>query len=186
MLTSLRIGNYVLIEDGRIEFHPGLNVVTGETGAGKSIMLNALGLLLGERSSSADVRDPGQDAVVEAAFELDPASPAAREVRLALEAGGIPQENDTLLVRRVLSPGGRNRIFLNNTQCLLKQLREIGALLVDIHGQHEHQSLLRKSASLPLLDAFGDSSPLLERYRGLYVEWTARRDQLARLDENER
>lgn len=171
MLVSLRIINYVLIDDGLIEFHPGLNVLTGETGAGKSIILDALSLLTGDRGSNLAVRDPSRDALVEAVFEPSEGSSAAASIRRMLEDYGIPREDDILLVKRVLSPNGRNRIFLNNTRCLLRQLREVGDCLVDIHGQNAHQSLTNRAAYPALLDAAGDTAELLGEYRKIYGEW---------------
>ncbi len=138
MLVSLHVRNFVLLEDCRIEFHPGLNVLTGETGAGKSILVGALNLLIGERGSTESVRDSTQDAVVEAAFDLASSSPQAQLVRPLLEESGILWEEGDLILSRILSPNGRNRIFINNTQCLLKILKDVGTLLIDLHGQHDH------------------------------------------------
>jgi len=186
MLASLHVKNLILIEDCRIEFHPGLNVLTGETGAGKSILVGALSLLLGERGSADSAREPDKDVIVEAAFELDPGSSPARTIRTLLDESGIPWEDGNLIVTRVFSPSGRNRIFLNNTQCLLKLLKEVGLLLVDLHGQHEHQSLLQKSSYRPLLDRFGDCAGLLEGYRSAYQNWQDTRRKLKSLEETER
>ncbi|MEW6235206.1 MAG: DNA repair protein RecN [Candidatus Omnitrophota bacterium] len=186
MLLSLRIANFVLIDDCRIDFHSGLNALTGETGAGKSIIADALNFLLGERGSPDKARDAKRDAFVEAEFQLDPASPNTKTILRLLEESGIPAEEETLLLSRSLSPSGRNRIFINNTQCLLKILRPVGALLVDLHGQHEHQSLLDKSSYRPLLDDFGDYGETLQRYRSAYREWTQILDRLHRLENDDR
>lgn len=186
MLVSLRMTNFVLMDDTRIEFHPGLNCVTGETGAGKSIMVDALSLLLGERASSEAVRNPDRDAMIEAEFEIADHFAYAAELRQCLHEAGIQMENGFLLIQRHISREGRSRIFLNNTQCLLKKLRDIGDLLIDLHGQHEHQSLLHKSAYLPLLDSFGTYGSLLDKYRKNYVEWTAVQKQLHAMEEDER
>lgn len=186
MLVSLHVKNFVLIDDCRTEFHPGLNVVTGETGAGKSILAGALSLLVGERSSTDSARNPERDAVIEAAFELAAKSPQTQTIQRLLEESGVPWEEGNLLITRILSPNGRNRIFLNNTQCLLKLLKELGCLLMDLHGQHEHQSLLQKSSYRPLLDRFGDSGGLLDSYREIYQTWKEIGDRLQALQDDER
>ena len=186
MLVSLRIANFVLIEDTRIEFHAGLNILTGETGAGKSIIIGALTLLLGERASGAGVRNPDREALVEAEFHVSAALPIYNSICSILDESGIPRESDILLIRRSFSAEGRSRVFINNTQCLVKKLRDIGDLLIDFHGQHEHQSLFNKSAYLPLVDCFGNGSALLSPYRGMYKEWLSATRQLETLDACER
>ncbi len=186
MLVSLRISNFILIDDCSIVFHPGLNVLTGETGAGKSIVVDALSLLVGERSTAEAIRDTKRDAVVEAEFELKQEASQTPGILRLLDQFGIPMEENVLLIKRTLSSGGRNRFFLNNTQCLLKQLRELGVLLLDLHGQHEHQSLLHKDGYLPLLDGFGSYTKTLVNYKEMYANWTALRKKLAALEEGER
>ncbi|RJP23465.1 MAG: DNA repair protein RecN [Candidatus Omnitrophota bacterium] len=186
MLVSLRISNFILIDDCCIDFHPGLNVLTGETGAGKSMIADALSLLLGERSSSDSVRDANQDAVVEAAFEFQSDSVILPEMKVLLESAGLPFDSNTLIIRRTIAPEGRGRIFINDAQCLLKKLREIGKLLMDLHGQHEHQSLLHKSAYRLLLDRFGAYAEIIEMYRNMYAEWMQIREELHDLEKDER
>lgn len=186
MLNSLRIVNYVLMEDHRIEFHPGLNVLTGETGAGKSVILSALSLLTGDRGSAEKIRDPKKDAILEASFELAPNTSLDQQIRNLLLESGIPLDEDVLLVKRVVSPGGRSRMFINNTQCLLKQMKEIGERLVDIHGQHEHQSLLRKSAYTELLDAYGKENKTLQNYQNAYHAWRETKQKLDHIEQEER
>ncbi|MBN2328829.1 MAG: AAA family ATPase, partial [Candidatus Omnitrophica bacterium] len=186
MLVSLHVSNFVLIDDCRIEFHPGLNVLTGETGAGKSILVGAMSLLVGERGSSDSLRNPRRDAIVEAVFELPPDSDLTRQLQALLSDSGVPWEDGALILSRVLSSNGRHRIFINNAQCLLKLLKDAGALLMDLHGQHEHQSLLQKSSYRPLLDRFGDYGDVLEDYRRVYGERRDALAQLAALEEDER
>ncbi len=186
MLVSLHVTNFVLIDDCRIEFQLGLTVLTGETGAGKSILADALGLLVGERGSAESVREPDEDAVVEAEFALPSNGENTKIILSLLEESGIPSDDEILLIKRVLSPGGRHRIFVNNTQCLLKRLKEIGALLIDLHGQHEHQSLLDKSSYCPLLDRFGNYGKDLATYREMYRNWREAGDALRALEEDER
>lgn len=186
MLESLRIRNFILIDDCRIDWRAGFNALTGETGAGKSVVIAALGLLLGERGSPDAVRDPSKEAYLEAAFALDPKSICARQVRAVLEEAGAPMDEDMLLIARRIAPGGRSRHYINNSPCLLKTLETVGALLADLHGQHEHQSLLRKSAYLPLLDQYGDHADALNRYQTAYQTWREMRRALHTLDEDER
>ncbi len=186
MLLSLRITNFILIDDCRIDFHPGLNVLSGETGAGKSMVIDALNLVVGERSSSEVVRDTNQEAVVEAVFEFSSKDTVFHEVHTILGNAGIPFEENTVIIRRIITAEGRNRIYINNTQCLLKKLSELGNLLLDLHGQHEHQSLLHKAAYRPLVDRFGDYTHLFEAYQILYREWMDIHERLFHLEKNER
>lgn len=186
MLISLRISNYVLMDDHRIEFHPGLNVLTGETGAGKSVILSALSLLTGERGSAEKVRDPNKDAILEASFELDSASSQRQSIHNVLDELGIPVDDDALLMKRVVSPEGRSRMFINNTQCLLKQMKELGERLVDIHGQHEHQSLLRKSTYTELVDAYGKENEILQIYKDAYQAWRGTKRKVDHIEQEER
>lgn len=186
MLNSLRIANFLLIEDTRLEFYSGLNILTGETGAGKSIIVDALNLLLGERASSDIIRNPGREALIESEFNLHPNQPSYKMICSILDEAGIPLESQTLLIRRSISAEGRSRIFINNTQCLVKKLRDIGDLLIDFHGQHEHQSLFNKSSYLPLVDSYGGYENLLKPYKEMYKQWTTISKQLDKLEENER
>ncbi len=186
MLVSLRIANFVLLDDCRVDFHPGLNVLTGETGAGKTIVVDALNLLIGERSSSGTVRDSDEEAIVEAAFELNPNEKQTHKIFDLLRESGLPAESGTLLIKRTISQEGRNRIFVNNSQCLLKKLKEIGELLVDLHGQHEHQSLLHKSAYGELVDGFASNPALPNEYRESYQVWVDLKEQIRNLERDER
>ena len=186
MLLSLRISNFILIDECRIEWHPQFNALTGETGAGKSVVISALSLLLGERASSEAVRDAKQESVIEAEFELPPNHALTQSICGDLEQNGISVEENRLLISRRFSSNGRSRTFINNSSCLLKTLQEIGERLVDLHGQHEHQSLLRKSAYLPLLDQCGDLAQRVEAYQGAYNEWQEAQRALHELEANER
>jgi len=151
MLKTLRIRNLVTIEDIHVEFGPGLNVLTGETGAGKSIVMDALGLAAGERGDSALVRSGTDRAVIEAAFDLEPDGPLAA----LLVARGLDAGDEALIVRRELSASGSGRVLVNGSPSTVGVLREIGGHLVDLHGQHEHQGLLSPERHLRLLDSFG-------------------------------
>src|SRR5262245_46795373 len=156
MLKLLRIRNLALLADVEIEFGPGLNLLTGETGAGKSIVVDAVALAVGARASSELVRRGAERATVEAVFQIDGAAFAP-----ALEASGIdarppadPGEGDAaLVIRRDVSADG-SRAFVNGSPVAIGTLRQVGERLVEIHGQHEHQTLLRPARHLDLLDAF--------------------------------
>ncbi len=161
MLTTLRISGFAIVDAVEVRFGPGLNVLTGETGAGKSILVNALHLVLGGRMSAEVLRDGADEAVVEALFELSPAHPVfgrlgLRAPRLARgerepESAGQARE---LLVRRVAARGGRGRAYVNGELCTVGMLEEALRGTVDISGQHEHVSLLDPATHLVLLDAF--------------------------------
>jgi DNA repair protein RecN (Recombination protein N) len=202
MLTTLRISGFAIVDALEVRFGPGLNVLTGETGAGKSILVNALHLVLGGRMSGEVLRDGADEAVVEAIFEL----PAAHRVFARLAAAGLrPQDEGAaaageareLLVRRVASRGGRGRAFVDGALCTVTMLEEVLRGLVDVSGQHEHVSLLDPGTHLELLDAHagldeqdaadGGASPL-GRYRAAHAALAAlarERDALV-ADEGER
>ncbi len=186
MLTTLRISGFAIVDAVEVSFGPGLNVLTGETGAGKSILVNALHLVLGGRMSGDVLREGAEEAVVEALFEL----PAGHPVFDRLEAAGVPRpgagegaprgEAPTaeLLVRRVAARGGRGRAYVNGALVTASVLAEALRGVVDVSGQHEHVSLLDEATHLSLLDAFagtdapaerGPSAPLLSRYREAYA-----------------
>ena len=164
MLRSLYIRDYALIEELEVEFDSGLNIITGETGAGKSILLGAMKLLLGDRASTEAVRGGAKKAVVEGVFDN------ADEGRLpaVLQEHEIePSEGGLLVVRREVSARG-SRAFINDTPATLDVLREVSASTIDLHGQHEHQSLLRTETHVELLDNFGGLGGLVETYRRAY------------------
>jgi DNA repair protein RecN (Recombination protein N) len=197
MLTLLRIGGFAIVDQVEVRFGPGLNVLTGETGAGKSLLVNALHLVLGGRMNADVLRDGADEAVVEALFEL----PASHAVFERLEAAGVPRPapstGDTaeLLVRRVAARGGKGRAFVNGVLCTVSMLE--GALrgVVDVTGQHEHVSLLDTTTHLDLVDAFagvdqpdGDRPALLSRYRAAHGALAAlvREREALQLDAGER
>lgn len=161
MLRSLTIRDYALIEQLEVEFDSGLNIITGETGAGKSILLGAMKLLLGERASTEAVREGARKAVVEGTFDNahEGRLPALLEVHdIEAMPGGL------LVVRREISERG-SRAFVNDTPATLDVLREVAGQTIDLHGQHEHQSLLRTETHVELLDNFGGLGSLVETYR---------------------
>jgi DNA repair protein RecN (Recombination protein N) len=151
MLASLTVSNLALVEKARLEFHEGLNVITGETGAGKSVLIGALSLVLGERADRGAIRAGESQCAVEAVFNLrDPDRANLLLEELALE----PAEDGQLIVRRVVKANGAGGLFLNDQPVSLQTLRRLGALLVDMHGPYDHQSLLANEAQLELLDAY--------------------------------
>jgi DNA repair protein RecN (Recombination protein N) len=161
MLTTLRISGFAIVDAIEVRFGPGLNVLTGETGAGKSILVNALHLVLGGRMSAEVLREGADEAVVEALFELPPSHPVfarleAAGLREARAARHAPPSDETceLLVRRVAARGGRGRAFVNGALCTLAMLEEALRGTVDVSGQHEHVSLLDAGTHLELLDAW--------------------------------
>ena len=173
MLTELRVRDLAVIADVTLPFQPGLNVLTGETGAGKSMVVDALALLLGERAS-ADVVRPGADkTVVEGAFEFVAA--VHRHLLPPFAALGVELEEGRLVLKREVLREGKSRAWVNGSPTTIGVLAEIGALLVDLHGQHETQSLLRPDAQRDMLDAYADA----------YVERVAVRDAHAHLKELE-
>jgi len=151
MLRALSIRDFVIVDRSSLEFAPGFTALTGETGAGKSILIDALDAALGGRSDASLVRAGAKQAEVAAEFELADASAAAAW----LEAAELQGDEGACLVRRVVEASGRSRAYINGRPATITQLRELGELLVDIHGQHAHQSLLRQPAQRDLLDAFG-------------------------------
>lgn len=162
MLSLLRIRDFALIEELSIEFGEGLNILTGETGAGKSIIINALGLVLGEKACPEDVRSDTARAVVEAVFET---------------------KRGELLIRREIAPSGRGKCFANEKMVLRSRLKEIGEGLVDIHGQHTHQSLLHLANHLDLLDGLGKLMPLRQEADQTFEEYLHLKRELGNLEE---
>jgi DNA repair protein RecN (Recombination protein N) len=171
MLRELRIRNFAVIDEVALELGPGLNILTGETGAGKSIILNALGLVSGDRVTSDVIRHNQDEASVEALFEGVPLS-----VKNTLGVAGI-EVGDELIIKRVVSRTGKNRVYLDGSLCPLNLLSEIGASIVHIYGQHEHHTLLKPETHIELLDAFGglaeDVNSMAEKYSAFASAWEA-------------
>jgi DNA repair protein RecN (Recombination protein N) len=185
MLKELSIKNFAIIDQLRVEFGPGLNVLTGETGAGKSIVVDALNLALGERASSDLVRTGSPEAVVEAAFELN--GLGSTMVAGILAGQGIEAATgEDLIVRRVISAAGKSKVYINGSLANLNTLAELGAHLADIHGQHEHQSLLSVDQQMDMLDSFGDLLEAREAFAASYQQLHELRKQLAGLEAGER
>ncbi len=175
MLAELRIVNFALIEQISLQFQSGFTVLTGETGAGKSLLIDAIALLVGGRASTDQIRSGEDEAQLEAAFHLPDTHPLIQRLRLHEIIG---QNESELILRRVLSRSGRHRVYVNGSLCPLRVLEELGGTLVDIHGQHEQQSLLATAKQLDALDAFGRLFELRGRYEQVYQAWKELRTQL--------
>ena len=174
MLAELRVRDLAVIADVSLQLAPGFNVLSGETGAGKSLLVDALALLLGERASGDVVRPGADKAVVEGAFELSP--PVSARLRPPLAELGVETDDGALVLKREVLPEGRSRAWVNGSPVAVNVLARVGELLVDLHGQHETQSLLRADVQRDLLDAFA----------GAALERAAVRDAHARLTAAER
>jgi DNA repair protein RecN (Recombination protein N) len=183
MLRDLVVDNFAIIEHLELSFEDGFTVLTGETGAGKSILVEALNLLLGGRASTDIIRTDEDTAVVEASFEPEPAF--MDQVNGKLEARGIDTD-DHLMVRRIVRREGRNKVFVNGRLTTVRALRDITEDLVDISGQHEHYSLIKANNHLQILDAYAELEGLRQDYRQLFENYKQYRQRLDEIRENER
>ena len=170
MLRFLNIQNFVIVDRMEVEFDRGFTVLTGETGAGKSILIDALSLSLGERSDAGQVRNGSKRAEISAEFDVSELPELLAWLR-ENDLEGYGDDNSVCLMRRVIEAGGRSRGFINGRPATLQQLRLVGEKLVDIHGQHEHQSLLRTEEQRDLLDAFSGSRELAQAVTTGYRRW---------------
>lgn len=166
MLAQLTISNFAIVRELDIDFQRGMTAITGETGAGKSIAIDALGLCLGGRADADMVRQGASRADLCARFQLK-SSPSAQRW---LIDNHLDDGNECLL-RRVISADGRSRGFINGTAVPLSQLRDLGQLLIQIHGQHAHQLLLKPDHQKHLLDAYAGHDDLLQQMRASYQTW---------------
>lgn len=178
MLVELHIRNFAIIDEVALEFGPGLNVLSGETGAGKTIVMNAMGLLIGGRASPEMIRIDSKEALVEGLFELEGENPAP-DVAQALGE----ETRREILIKRIIAEGGRSRVLINDELGTVQNLARIGSNLVQVYGQHEQQSLLRTEAHLPILDRYAGLEAALGEYRNVYRH---ARELHQRLDELER
>jgi len=169
VLQFLSIRNLSLVDEAAMEFGDGLNIITGETGAGKSILIGALGFLLGEKSAVSTPFDGVNKAVVEGHFKMK-MTPA---MRAFLEERDLAIDEEALILRREVHPSGRTRTFVNDSPVAAEALEQLSDLLVDLHGQHEHQSLLRSRTHLFFLDAYGDLDALRQQVMENYRQWRA-------------
>ena len=178
MLRSLQIRNFAIIDEIDITFNDDMTVLTGETGAGKSILIDALSLVLGERGSSNLIRNKEKRAEYTAEFEITNNSHALNW----LIEKSLDNENECIL-RRTISPDGKSRSFINGNTVNLQSLKSLGDLLVDIHGQHFHQSLCKKNVQRDLLDHFGGLSVTKNKIKRIFNEWKELSDQLSKMIE---
>ena len=175
MLTELRISNFALIDHLRLEFPAGFLVLTGETGAGKSLLVDALTLLVGGRASTDLIRSETDEAVLEAVFSIPSNSPLIDQLR---ELDLLQSGDRELIIRRVLSRTGKNKMYLNGNMASVQGVQELVRSLVDIHSQHDQQSLFSSKAQLEVLDGFGSANTLRARYISAYAEWKAKESEL--------
>jgi DNA repair protein RecN (Recombination protein N) len=177
MLTELRIRNFAIIESVTLPLAEGFNVLSGETGAGKSIIVGALGLLLGERASADLIRSGAEKATVEGVFDVS----SVRGIAKLADEKGIEVEDDTLVLKREIATGGRGRAWINGAPVTATVLAEIGRQLVNLHGQHDAQTLLDGESQRRILDAFGSAETQADQVRRIYGELSSVRREIATL-----
>lgn len=166
MLAEIRLQNFAIIDDISINFGDGLNIITGETGTGKSLIIDAINVILGDRFTAGHAKFPGREAVVEALFEIPPGGRVAEN----LEKSGIAGPGAELVVKRVLTEKGKNRTYVNGSIVTLGVLSEATQGLVNMFGQHEHQNLLKKNNYISYLDDFSQLKHELSEYKAVYAE----------------
>lgn len=181
MLLSLRLNDFVIVDELELNFAAGFTVLTGETGAGKSILIDALALLMGERAEAGVVRHGAERA--ELAAEFDVAGRA--DLAALLQEYALEGDDGILLLRRSIDAGGRSRAFVNGKSATLAQLKEVGDFLVDIHGQHAHQSLMRADAQRSLLDAYAGQTELARAVKQAHAHWRQAEDRLLQASKHE-
>lgn len=182
MLLSLTLKDFVLVRSLSLDFSKGLTVLTGETGAGKSILLDALSMVLGDRADAAVVREGASKAEITAEFSI---SPAVVEFAEQAEWLDLPNHDEALLLRRVIDASGRSKAFVNGTPISLTQLKELAECLVDIHGQHAHYQLSKASTQLNLLDQWAAHDDLLTRVADAFKQWQRATQQLEQLKQKQ-
>lgn len=177
MLLTLNIRDFVIVSQLELDFTSGLVVITGETGAGKSIIINALKLLLGAKATTDMVRNGANEAIIQARFSIDKDSPQSQ----TLQEIGVQTEDEEFIVRRVIQSNGRNRIYINNSLQTLTTLRETMRGVMDISGQHDHVSLLDPNKHLEILDRYADCEELLKQYKDLHKNFIAIKSEQTQL-----
>src|SRR2546428_64448 len=182
MLREIRVRNFAVIDAVTAAFGPGLNVLTGETGAGKSMLIDAILLIRGARAQTDVIRTDTETATVEAVFDVEPQGPAAA----VLDDAGLGLDEGQLVVRRELTHSGRHRAFVNDSPVTVGLLERLGDHLVEVHGQHEHQRLLEPARQLDLLDRFADAEELRDRVGDLFAKHRAAKAELERVRTAER
>jgi DNA repair protein RecN (Recombination protein N) len=180
MLTHIDIKNFVLIDHLTLDLNAGLTVITGETGAGKSIIMDAIELALGQRADSMTVRQGADQCEITLLFDV-------RKVTAAQEwlSGHDLSSDDECIIRRVISSDGRSRASINNVPCPLQQIKDLAALLINIHGQHQHQALLKRTYQRQLLDAYADHPKFVDQVATLYSAWHKTHTELSSILNNQ-
>ncbi len=173
MITTLAIKNYALIEDIRVEFNEGLTIITGETGAGKSILLGALALLLGKRADLSSVKDASKKCVVEGHFSI-----GSYNLENVFEENDLDYEPHTIIRREIL-PGGKSRAFVNDTPVALTQLQALSPYLIDVHSQHETLEVVSESFQMEVIDALAGNSSLLKSYKAQFEDFKKISEELS-------
>ena len=175
MLIELNIKDFAIIDSLQVSFGKGLNILTGETGAGKSIIVDAVKLILGDRASQDDIRSSKEEAVVEAMFDA-----SSLDIAGILESAGLPNE-ENLIIKRVINRSGKNKIFINSSMANLSALQDIGSRIIDIYGQHDHQSLTKSEEHIDILDNLGGLLSLRQEMAAAYKEFYAIQSELNKL-----
>ncbi|MFP6833917.1 MAG: AAA family ATPase, partial [Porticoccaceae bacterium] len=179
MLLSITINNYTLVDTLEIEFSRGTTAITGETGAGKSLILDALSMALGDRADTGTIRQGKDRAQISASFDVS----TLRDAKRWLEAQDYADDDECIL-RRTYNTEGRSRGYINGQPCTMQQLQQLGDLLVDLHSQHEHQSLLRRSTHRNLLDEFTGCYSMAQQVEQCFQKWHTASKQLSNLAEH--
>jgi len=182
MLEELHVHNYAIIDKLQVRFTNGLNILSGETGAGKSILVGALGLLLGDKADTSIIRSGAEETTVSGIVSV----PGNAEAAQWLAAHGIEAEDGAVILRRMLKSNGRGSLFIQSTPVTRADLHEFSTLLFDLHGQHEHQSLLDLENHRRLVDRWSGTEQLAERFHALYASLASLRERLSKLVSNER
>ncbi len=182
MLSELRIKNFVIIDDLKIQFGKGLNILTGETGAGKSILIDALSGILGDKMTTDMIRSGFERATLEGVFDIT----SAPQVRTILDDAGIDYDDSTLVLRRELYTNGKGRCFANSAQIPISRLQEISEYLVDIHGQNEHQNIVKIAKHRELLDSFAGHHDIVEKIGALHARLQDLKTRIASFEMDEK
>ena len=181
MLKQLYINNLAVVENVELSFREGLTVLTGETGAGKSILIDALGLVLGDRADTSVIRTGCARTEICATFSVD----GDKRLLQLLDEQSISVAENELVLRRIINRDGRSRAYINTSTVPLQLLRDAGALLIDIHGQHAHQSLLKRDVQRELLDGFGDYGDISDKVSRAFEKWDGVTGELHSLADSE-
>ena len=176
MLKQLYIKNFTLIDELDIQLHPGFSVITGDTGAGKSIILGAIGLLLGNRADTKSIKSGRDRCIIEAHFDL-----SKYQMQAFFDDNDIDYDASDTIIRRELTAAGKSRAFINDTPVPLTRMRELGEQLVDIHSQHQNLLLQKEDFQLNVVDILAQDASLLHAYQQEYKQYTQKKNQLEQL-----